>query len=481
MKLSIANKVPAVDVILIALYEKEKLSADARKLIGTNFAKQADERIKAKDFDGSEGQTLILFDKKQKFTMIGRGKKDKQMPNASEMLGGTMAGLAKKLRAKKAALILDGKDLLQIANGFILGDYEFKHYKKEDAKAPKIVEVTFVTDKNKENLEILKTLNSFQESSALVRTLINIIPSELDPKGFVTESEKVVKNRALTLTVFDEKKLKTMGCGGLIGVGQGAKVGPRMIILEYKNKAKSKNADIVFVGKGVTFDTGGLNLKPSGHIETMKQDMAGAATVLGAMQAIADQKLKGHFVGILVCAENALSDKSVHPGDILQMYNGKTVEVLNTDAEGRLILADGLAYAEKQFKPKMMVNIATLTGAVSVALGYKISGVMGNNKKTTAKILKTAESVDERMWELPLDADFVKATEGNISDLKNISDGMRAGSTMGGAFLSNFVEKTPWAHIDIGGTAWADKPTPTTKYGSTSAGLRTLIELAKTA
>jgi len=183
----------------------------------------------------------------------------------------------------------------------------------------------------------------------------------------------------------------------------------------------------------------------------------------------------------LVCAENALSDKSVHPGDILQMYNGKTVEVLNTDAEGRLILADGLAYAEKQFKPKMMVNIATLTGAVSVALGYKISGVMGNNKKTTAKILKTAESVDERMWELPLDADFVKATEGNISDLKNISDGMRAGSTMGGAFLSNFVEKTPWAHIDIGGTAWADKPTPTTKYGSTSAGLRTLIELAKTA
>ena len=189
--------------------------------------------------------------------------------------------------------------------------------------------------------------------------------------------------------------------------------------------------------------------------------------------------MPGHFVAVLCCAENAVSDRATRPGDVLKMYNGKTVEVTNTDAEGRLVLADGLAYTEAKLKPKMMINIATLTGAVSVALGYHITGVMGNKQKLIDQILKLSKEANERSWQLPLSPDFISACKGDFTDLKNSVNGVRAGSTMGGAFLSNFVDKVDWAHFDIGGTAWADKPNSTTKYGATGAALRTFIKLAE--
>jgi len=302
---------------------------------------------------------------------------------------------------------------------------------------------------------------------------------DLTTVDLTNTAKKLAKDLNLKITVFESSKLLSLGCGGILGVGRGAEHPPKMVILEYKHRSKSKNPDIAFIGKGITFDTGGLNLKPVGHIETMKQDMAGAATVLGAMLAISKAKLSGYFVGVLGIAENAISDRAIRPGDVVKAYNGKTIEVNNTDAEGRLILADCLAYTEDKIKPKMMLDVATLTGAVSVALGFKITGIMGNNKALIKEVEEAAKKVHERVWELPLDDDFVEATKGSFTDLTNISDNMRAGSTMGGAFLKNFVDKTKWVHFDIGGTAWTDKPTETTKYGATGVMLRTFIEMAK--
>lgn len=482
MKITLHPSPTKTDVLIIPLYKGEKISSKVKKMLGSKATKMVELRMKAKDFEGEEKQTLTLFPESKetkRIVLVGRGNKKEQLPNATKVLGGTLAGIAKAAKAKDAAIVVDEKDLREVASGFVLGSYEFTKYKKSDKKSPKLAKVQFITESNKNTKSIIKEIEVFKDSSAIVRDLVNQTASDLNPQGFVTEARKVAKKFKMKIQVMDEKKLKSLGCGGILGVGRGAEVQPRMIILEYKHKTSAKNPDIAFVGKGITFDSGGLNLKPTNYIETMKQDMAGAGTVLGTMHAIAQAKLPGYFVGVLVCAENAVSDRSTHPGDVLKMYNGKTVEVTNTDAEGRLVLADGLAYTEKTYKPKTMLNIATLTGAVSVALGYNITGVMGNNEKLITKIMKAAKDTEERMWELPLDEDFVKATKGTFTDLKNSTNGVRAGSSMGGAFLKNFVDKTQWAHFDIGGTAWAEKPTPNTAYGATAACLKTFFELAK--
>lgn len=482
MKLAIAGTSQTTDVLFLTLFKEEKLNSKTKKLLGAEASKEVELRIKEKDFEGEDGQSVTLFMKKspfKKLVLVGRGAKDEQMPKANETLGGKLAGLAKSTKATSVSIIANSKELKEIAEGFVLGSYEFTKYKKVDKKAPKLSKVFFLTEDKKETKAAVKAAEIFSRASALTRNLVNTTPNELNPKTFASEARKVATKQKMKITVFDEKKLTKLGCGGILGVGRGAEVQPRMIILEYKHKAKSKTPDLALIGKGITFDAGGLNLKPTGYIETMKQDMAGAGTVLGAMQAIAESKVEGYFLGVLMCAENAVSDKSIHPGDVLKMYNGKTVEVTNTDAEGRLVLADGLAYVEKKFKPKFMIDIATLTGAVSVALGHHMTGVMGNNEGMAEKIFALAADSNERLWPLPLEKDQEKATKGTFTDLKNHTDGVRAGSSMGAAFLSNFVEKTAWAHFDIGGTAWAEKPNPTTKYGSTASGLRTLLEVAK--
>ncbi len=479
MKFALAASSPKVDVLFLTLFEKEKLSSTHKKALGADASAALTARMKAKDFEGKEGQSLTLYPKgsAKKVVIIGRGDKKKQMPQAIEHLGGKMAGMSKG--SKKMTVLVDGADFSELSYGYALGSYEFTRYKKADKKTPKTESVTFVTASSAANKKHAARLKSFSEASTLTRDLVNTPAGDLNSQDLVNQAKAVAKKYKMKVTVYDEKKLESMGCGGLIGVGKGAKIGPKMVILEYKNKAKSTQPNLALVGKGIVFDTGGLNLKPTGYMETMKQDMAGAATVLGAMQAIAAAKLSGYFVGVLCCAENAVSENAIRPGDVLKAHNGKTVEVTNTDAEGRLVLADGLSYTEDKFKPKAMVNIATLTGAVSVALGYNITGVMGTNQKLIDDVLKASKGSHERTWQLPLDDDFVKATSGDFTDLKNSTNGVRAGSTMGAAFLKNFVDKTPWAHLDIGGTAWADKPTATTKYGSTGAALRTLFALAE--
>lgn len=482
MRLSLASSSVPTDVLFLVLAKGEKLSPLHKKALGMKTVHHVETRLKSKDFEGEDGQLLRLFPEEKKWksvVLVGRGERGKELPQALEFLGGKIADVIKSAKAESASVWAEEKDLKPLAYGLVLGHYEFTRYKTPEKKEKPLKEVILIAKTNKENKEWVEQANIFVKCSSFVRDLVNRCSGNLNPQDLAEEAKALGKKYKMKVTVFDDKKLKKLGCGAIYGVGQGARVGSRMVFVEYRYKSKAKVPCLAFIGKGISFDSGGLNLKPSGHIEDMKLDMAGAASVLGTLMACAENKIPGYFLGVMACAENAVSDRSLHPGDVVKAYNGKTIEVTNTDAEGRLVLADALSYTEKNYKPECMVDLATLTGAVTVALGYHITGVMGNKQKFIDEMMEISHKTGERFWPLPLDEDFVKACKGTFSDLKNATDGVRAGTIMGAAFLKCFVEKTPWVHLDIAGSAWAEKPTPTTKYGATAANLRTLIELAK--
>ncbi|MFA6024450.1 MAG: leucyl aminopeptidase family protein [Candidatus Gracilibacteria bacterium] len=483
MKLALAATPPAADLLVLILGKSESPSKAMKSILGPDMSKQVEARIKAKDFEGEEGQSLSLFwdeGKWKRVVLLGRGEQEKWVPQSMEFLGAKCMDLCKAAKAKTASIFVQEKDLQDFANGAALGVYEFKKYKTEDKKAVELKEVHLVSSVNANTKKIIKRAEIFMRVSEETRDLINTCAGNQNPQDIADEAVRVAKKYKMSVTVFDDKKLQKMGCGALYAVGQGAKVGSRLVILEHRYKSKAKQPNLALIGKGITFDTGGLNLKPSGHIEDMKLDMCGAVTVLGTLQAIADAQIPGYFVGVMACAENALSDRSVHPGDVVTAYNGKTIEINNTDAEGRMVLSDALSYTIKHFKPQCMVDLATLTGAVTVALGYHITGVMGNNQAFIDEYMDCSQKMGERSWPLPLDEDFVKACKGKFSDLINATDGVRAGSIMGGAFLKHFTDdKIPWIHLDIAGSGWVERPTPTSKYGATAVGIRTLVELAE--
>lgn len=481
MKLSLQSKTSKADVLFLSFYKDEKPGKKELTLLD-KAKKNVEARFTAKDFEGEDGQILTLFPESgnyKRIVLMGRGEKNKQVPQAVEHLGARMSAIAKSAKAKSVLIHTEEKELYELASGFVLGNYEFTKYLKKDPKKTSIENVEFTCEQNKETKAILEKVSAFKNASELTRTLINTCAGNQDTDDLVKHAQALAKQNKFKISVLDDKKLKKLGCGAIYSVGQGAQKGSRMVFLEHRYKSSAKNPDIAFIGKGITFDSGGMNLKPSGHIEDMKLDMSGASTVMGLMQALSQLKVPGYYLGVLCIAENAISDRAVHPGDVVTAYNGKTIEITNTDAEGRMVLADGMAYTEKNYKPKKMVTVATLTGAVTVALGYHITGVMGNDEKFIDELLTAGKTAKERHWPLPLDEDFVKATKGDFSDLKNASDGVRAGTIMGAAFLKSFVEKTPWVHLDIAGSSWAERPTPTTKYGATAASLRTLMELAR--
>lgn len=479
MKFELKSSLPKTDLLILLLQEDEKISTEAKKLLSANEFEQIEKRLKAKDFTGKCSENMVLYGDDKKLILMGMGKIEKNCIQPYEKAGGKSASMAKGLKASHVSVLIDQKNLAEYLNGFVLGNYEFTQFKKVEKDAPKIESLTAICEKNKSTSEACVFAEYFDEGQKLIRDMVNTPAGSRNTIDIANLTKDLAKKYGIKCTVYDEKELKKMGCGALLGVGRGSEYPPRLITLEYNYKSKAKAPSVAFVGKGITFDTGGLNIKPTGHIETMKLDLAGAITVLATMIIIARSKMTGNFVGVMAMAENSVSDRSMHPGDILKAYNGKTIEVLNTDAEGRLVLADALAFTEDKFKPKKMVDVATLTGAVTVALGYHISGIMGNNDDFVNEIMSSAKDANERMWVLPMDKDFIEATKGEISDTKNASDGVRAGTIMGAAFLQQFVEKTDWAHIDIGGTGWVERPTSTIKFGGTAVMLRTFCELAK--
>jgi leucyl aminopeptidase len=287
---------------------------------------------------------------------------------------------------------------------------------------------------------------------ALTRDLGNLPPNLCHPSFLADEARALAKaHKNLKVEVLDEKKLRELGMGSFLAVAQGSEQPPRLIVLNYQGADKA-DKPYVLVGKGITFDTGGISLKPGLNMDEMKYDMCGAASVFGVFQAVLQLQLPINLVGLLACAENMPSGRATRPGDIVTSMSGQTIEILNTDAEGRLVLCDALTYAER-FKPQSVIDIATLTGACIVALGSNVSGLMGNNDTLIRQLLKAGESADDRAWQLPLFDEYQEQLDSPFADIANIG-GPKAGTITAGCFLSRFAKQYHWAHLDIAGTAW---------------------------
>lgn len=319
---------------------------------------------------------------------------------------------------------------------------------------PALTQLTFPVDNTIDNTLALKAIAQGQETAigmALTRTLGNLPPNILYPESLAEHAKTLAKAHKLKCTILKRADMEKLGMGSLLAVAQGATASPRLIALEYKG---GKNAPIALVGKGVTFDSGGISLKPGAGMDEMKFDMCGAATVLGVMQAVAELGLPINLVGVIPSVENMPAGNAVRPGDVVTSMSGQTIEVLNTDAEGRLILCDALTWTQREFKPKQIIDMATLTGACIIALGNHTSGLMGNNDALQTALKKAGDASYDRVWRLPLWDEYDEQLKSNFADMGNIG-GREAGTITAGCFLKRFIENdTPWAHLDIAGTAW---------------------------
>jgi leucyl aminopeptidase len=320
-------------------------------------------------------------------------------------------------------------------------------------------------------------LEKLADGIFLTRDLVNEPPNILYPETMAEACEKLTA-LGVEVDVLGEPEMYELGFGALLGVGQGSARESKMVVMRWNGLGKgSKTPPVAFVGKGVTFDTGGISIKPAGGMEEMKWDMGGAGTVIGLMKALAGRKAKVNVVGVVGLVENMPGGNAQRPGDVVTSYSGQTIEVLNTDAEGRLVLADALWYTQKHFKPKFIIDLATLTGAIIVALGTSRAGLFANDNKLADQLFKTGEKTGEEVWRLPLGDVYDKQINSDIADMQNIGRDREAGSITAAQFLQRFVNKTPWAHLDIAGVAWTKRDGDITPKGATAYGVRLLNQL----
>ena len=365
--------------------------------------------------------------------------------------------------------------------GFKLKDYRFEKYKNVSKKDFKIDEVRILGFHGKHSSELERRIKheiKCLDGIFLTRDLVSEPANVLYPQKFV-EFCKDLKKVGVEIQTFDEKKLKTLGMNALLGVAQGSVRPARVMIMKWNGLKEKKYEPIAFIGKGVTFDTGGISIKPSSGMEDMKWDMGGAGVVAGLMYTLALRKAKANVIGAVGLVENMPDGNAQRPGDIVESLSGQTIEVLNTDAEGRLVLADVLWYVNKKFKPKLMIDLATLTGAIIVALGERYAGLFSNDDLLVKKILDASKTTKELVWQMPMDDEFDKLLNCPVADMKNITGTRGAGSITAAQFLKRFVGKTSWAHLDIAGVTWSKKGTKFARPGGTGFGVRLLDEFVK--
>lgn len=442
---------------------------------------------KDKKFTGKAGQMKVLSLPAsagyRQVLLAGGGKPGTFNPVMAENAGGKVFAALENSGASHAALLTESfKDadqfLAHFAYGANLRAYKFTKYKtkKKDDTKKGLHKFDIVLSGAASATKQYKSLANIADAVYFARDLVNEPPNKLYPESFAQRIRKNLKPLGVTVDIIDEKKMAKLGMGAALGVGQGSDFPPRMVVMRWNGTKGKKSAPLAFVGKGITFDTGGVSIKPAQGMEEMKMDMGGAAAVTGLMMALALNKSKANVVGIVGLAENALSGRAYRPSDILKSFSGKTIEVLNTDAEGRLVLADALSYVQKQYKPRLIVDLATLTGAIIVALGHEYCGAFANDGKLWSQLEKASRDTGEKLWRMPLDEAWRKEMEGSITDLQNIAKtGRNAGSCTAAGFLEHFIEgKTPWAHLDIAGTAWVKSDKPTVPRFGTGFGVRLL-------
>ena len=487
------------DTAVIAVYKGGHLGAGAALLDKTSGEMIRHHLKKQKKFTGKSGQTLVLAAPKEsryaRIVLLGLDDPAKLDDVGCETAGGKLCATLAAAGAVKAVFLfgtdkgtkLKTEDVAaHIALGATLRSYSFEKYKtaKSDGNGAEKFSALEIADAPAAAAKKYAALEKTAHGIFWARDLINEPPNVLYPDSFAKLIQKELKPLGVEVEVFDEKKMKTLGFGAHLAVGQGSAFKPRVVIMRWhggeKTKGRTTKAPLAFVGKGLTFDTGGVNLKPTGGVEDMKYDMGGAATVVGLMKTLALRKCKTPVVGIVGLAENALGGGSYRPSDVLKSLSGKTIEVMNTDAEGRLVLADALTYVQRTYKPRMMIDLATLTGAIVIALGAEYCGVFSNNDKLWHQMDAAGKATGEHLWRMPMNASFSKELDSHIADVKSLGNLARnAGSSIAACFLERFVEgDIPWAHMDIAGVAYtkSDKPT-CPKSSGVGFGIRLLDRL----
>jgi leucyl aminopeptidase len=401
-----------------------------------------------------------------------------------EALGGGVFAQLAGTGETEAAALLDGVDLPKVtpdraaaAIGFgaKLRSYRFDKYrtKLEADKKPALEKLTIHVARAPTAKKRYGELERIADGVFETRDLVSEPGNVIYPESLAAQAKSLTE-LGVEVDVLDEKKLAKLGAGALLAVGRGSSRPPRLIVLRWNGARDKDAAPVALVGKGITFDTGGISIKPSGGMEEMKWDMAGGGAVIGAMKAIAGRKAKANVVGIVAAAENMPDGNATRPGDIVTSLSGQTIEINNTDAEGRLVLADALTYVQDRFKPKAIVDLATLTGAMVIALGHEQAGVFSNDDQLAADLIAAGAATGEKLWRLPLGEAYDRLIDSDAADVKNISGSRDAGSIVAAQFLQRFVKGTKWAHLDIAGMAWSNKDKPTVPKGATAFGVRLL-------
>ncbi len=476
---------------------EEAAPGSALKEIDKKLNGALSQAYKSKRFEGKTNQTLWLDTlgniKSKAILLIGVGPIKEIGAEKLRQAGGTSVNQIEKNKStsisfvlpsltggKKNSSKLKSEDIAcAIAEGALLGLYRFEEYKSKDKKTKNknwtLEDLSLLTDAANQTVarKAAQKAQKIADAVFTTRDLIAHPGNRATPTFLAQTAKKIARSHQFSCKILGRKEMEKLGMGALLGVSQGSNEPPALIVMEYKGGPK-KQAPVVIVGKGITFDTGGISLKPSANMGEMKMDMSGGAATIGAMQAVASLKLPINVVGLVPAAENMPSGTAIKPGDILTSMSGKTIEVLNTDAEGRLVLADALTFSAR-YKPRAVIDLATLTGACVVALGHQACALLGNDEDLIQQLIASGESSGERAWNLPLWEEHEKEVKSDIADLKNITaPNVGAGTITAAAFLKAFVGDVPWAHLDIAGVAW-EQSKPYIPKGPSGFGVRLLI------
>ena len=463
------------DALVVFLFQEEKPTGEVQRL-DKALSSSISETIKLGDFKGKAHEVTSIYTHgkvpSSRVFLVGAGKKADFEPRIARNIAGSAARSAVKLGVKKLAVCLRNEiNAEEVIEGVELGNYDPGLYKTKK-ETSEIAELTIIGAVNKQTIKHSQVVS---EATNWVRKLISEPPNIMTPKRMVEEARKLARNYKFGIEVIDEQEAARKGMGAFVGVAKGSDEPSYMVVLKYGGGGRQT---LGIVGKGITFDTGGLSLKPSSKLTDMKMDMAGAAACFGAMRVVGELKPRVNVVMVCPITENMPSGKALKPDDVITSLNGKTIEITNTDAEGRVVLADALVYAQKLGATKL-VDLATLTGAVLVIFGDEAAAVMGSPQSWVAKVLESSEEAGERIWQLPMYEEYKTVLKSEIADIANAYKGHpSAGTIAGGMFLQEFVKgKTNWVHLDIASTAWMESEKPFITKGPTGFGVRTLVKL----
>ena len=480
----------SVEALVLTHCEGEALAKQDTALLDRALGGSLSMLVQSKEFEGKANEVLLYHTHgripAKRLVLVGLGKKnDVTLESIRQALGSA----AKRVRQAKVGSFavalptvrLNGMSSLEVTQamveGAILGNYQFTVYRSEAASWQDVGGMSILIPKKGQLRQVTEGVRrgiATAEATVFVRDLCNHPSNILTPTRVASEAKTLAKAEGITITILERKEIERLGMGALLGVARGSQERPKFIILEYNGAKKKDERPVVLVGKTITFDTGGISLKPAENMEHMKADMTGGAEVLASIRAAARLKLPLDLVSILPVAENMPGGRAMKPGDIVTTLSGKTVEVQNTDAEGRLILADGLAYAMR-YKPAALIDIATLTGACMVALGQFAIGMFGTDRVLKEQIRKSGQKAGERVWEMPLWEEYFEQLKSDVADMRNIG-GRGGGMITAALFLSKFVGDCPWVHLDIASTDWSERERAYIPKGPTATGTRLLIQ-----